>query len=337
MDLFVEQPGSFISKHQGRLRVVKGKERLAEIALISLERVVIGSRGVAVSSDVIEACVEVGIPIHFLSSTGHAYASLYAAGLVGTVQTRRCQLQAELDERGVKLVKAFTNGKLHNQLNLLRYLVKNHRDNQPDLAQQVDAAINSIVDELFKIDKLSASTAAELRPTLLAYEGRAAQHYWQAVRSLLRVELNWPGRRTQGATDPFNAALNYGYGVLYSQIERSLILAGLDPYGGFLHVDRSGKPSLTFDLVEEFRQAVVDRPLIGLLNRKLDIEQDDEGRLTLQTRRDLAERILGRLESPELYEAKRQPLRLIIQQQARHIATFVRNERPSYTPFIMSW
>ena len=195
----------------------------------------------------------------------------------------------------------------------------------------------NIGDGLAAIAKLSGKTATEIRPSLLAYEGRAAQHYWTGIRHLLRVDLNWPGRKTQGALDPFNSALNYGYGVLYGQIEQALVLAGLDPYGGFLHVDRPGKPSLTLDFIEEFRQSVVDRPLIGVLNRKLTIAQDEEGRLTDETRRDLADRVLSRLESTELYEGKRQALRFIIQQQARHVATYLRQERPEYTPFELGW
>ncbi len=115
------------------------------------------------------------------------------------------------------------------------------------------------------------------------------------------------------------------------------MLAGLDPYGGYLHVDRPGKPSLIFDLVEEFRQAVVDRPLIGVVNRKLPIQQEDDGSLTRETRQNLAERVLARLETTEPYEGKRQPLRIIMQQQARHLATFVRTERATYNPFVMSW
>jgi len=120
-------------------------------------------------------------------------------------------------------------------------------------------------------------------------------------------------------------------------VERALLLAGLDPYGGFLHVDRPGKPSLTLDFIEEFRQAVVDRPLIGAVNRKLPLAQDDGGRLTEETRRDLATRILDRLESAEPYEGKRQALRHILQQQARHLATFVRGDRPTYEPFLATW
>ena len=67
------------------------------------------------------------------------------------------------------------------------------------------------------------------------------------------------------AKDLFNAILNYGYGVLYAQIEQAIILAGLDPYAGFLHADRPGKPSLVLDLIEEFRQCrhLVERPMLG--------------------------------------------------------------------------
>jgi CRISPR-associated protein Cas1 len=253
------------------------------------------------------------------------------------VQTRRAQLAAETDSRGVTLVKAFTTGKLHNQANLLRYMTKNHRTAEPSLAAEIDRLIAEIRDELIAIARLDGSSAAAFRPQLLAAEGRAAQHYWAGVRRLLRAELDWPGRQTQGATDPLNAALNYCYGVLYAQVERALVLAGLDPYGGFLHVDRPGKPSLTLDLIEEFRQAVVDRPLLGAINRKLPIVQDDTGRLTPETRRDLAQRVLDRLESSEPYEGKRQPLRHILQQQARHLATFVRGDRPTYEPFVAAW
>src|SRR3972149_3282120 len=55
------------------------------------------------------------------------------------------------------------------------------------------------------------------------------------------------------AKDEFNAMLNYAYGVLYSQVERACILAGLDPFVGFLHTDNYNKKSLVFDLIEPFR------------------------------------------------------------------------------------
>lgn len=81
----------------------------------------------------------------------------------------------------------------------------------------------------------------------------------------------------------------------------------------------------------------MDRTVLGLVNKGVKLEQDERGMLTEKTRHTLAEKILGRLESPEKYESKRHPLRSIIQQQARHIATYVRGERDLYLPFTTSW
>src|SRR5881409_3033564 len=94
------------------------------------------------------------------------------------------------------------------------------------------------------------NVATVTKPSKRILEGRAAQGYWSQIASIIPAELAWPGRETRGATDPFNAALNYGYGILYGQVEQALTLAGLDPYGGFLHADRPGKRSLVLDLIE---------------------------------------------------------------------------------------
>ncbi|MEZ4639044.1 MAG: CRISPR-associated endonuclease Cas1 [Caldilineaceae bacterium] len=138
------------------------------------------------------------------------------------------------------------------------------------------------------------------------------------------AEVGWPGRRTQGATDPFNSALNYGYGILYSQVERALVLAGLDPYAGFVHIDRPGKVALVYDAVEEFRQTVVDRTVMAVFNRGTEIELDERGRMTEASRRDLAAKVLARLEAVEKYDDKRHPLRAVIQMVERRLAAFLR-------------
>ena len=53
--------------------------------------------------------------------------------------------------------------------------------------------------------------------------------------------------------DPVNSLLNYGYAMLRDAVEKAIINAGLNPYAGFIHADRPGKHSLTFDMMEEFR------------------------------------------------------------------------------------
>lgn len=337
MELIVETPGVLVSKHQGRLRVMRDKEKLQEVPLIMLEQVLIASNGVAVTSDVVRVCSENGIPIHFVNGDGRSYGTLYSSGLTGTIQTRRAQLEAYADERGVALAHAFVRGKLENQVNLLRAMAKNRRESDPDCFEEIQRIVGEIRDALLAAEALIGKTCDEIRLQFLAAEGRGAERYWAGVRRLLLADLDWPGRQTQGATDHLNAALNYGYGILYARVERALILAGLDPYAGFIHTDRPGKPSLELDLIEEFRQAVVDRTILGLVNRKFEVAFDEHGRLDEPTRRRLGEHIKNRMDATDRYEGKRQRLAVILQSQARHIATFVRREREMYDPFIASW
>jgi CRISPR-associated protein Cas1 len=338
MHLIVEERGVFVSKHQGRLRVEQGKQRLAEVPIMHLEQVLICSNGVGLSSDVVRVCAEEGIPIHFLNgSQGDDYGTLFASGLTGMALTKRAQLRAYEDERGLTLAKTFASGKIQSQANMLRYAAKYRKEADPDLHQALMLAATEVLDPLPSMNRLVGVMDEANRAALMGGEGRAAARYWQAVAQIIPGELGWPGRETQGARDPFNSALNYGYGVLRSQVRVALLLAGLEPNAGFLHADRPGKLSLTLDLIEEFRQAVVDRTLIGQVNRGFAITQDDEGRLDGPTRKRIVEKVFERMESTEPYEGKRQPLRHILQLQARHIATFVRGERPEYTPFVMGW
>lgn len=337
MELIVEGHGTFLAKHQGRLRVSRARQLLQEVPLLHLERIIIVDNGVALSSDVIRACSEEGIPIHFLGSRGDAIASLYSAGLTGTVLTRRAQLLAYETSQGVMFAKAAIHGKLENQANLLRYIAKYRKETEADLYKEIMLIAVEMRDYVHELEQLQPSNIEEGREQLLSVEGRATQKYWHAIGQIIPPSLQWPGRETRGATDPFNSILNYGYGILYSQVEQAITLAGLDPYGGFLHADRPGKPSLVLDLIEEFRQAVVDRAVIGMVNKRFVIEQDEDGRLSEATRTRLAEKIQERMGSTEMYEKKRQTLRFILQSQARHLACFLRKERDPYEPFVAGW
>jgi CRISPR-associated protein Cas1 len=350
--LIVDEFGVHVGRHSERLQVMRigegtPSERMVQQAsLIHLETVVVTGRGVSLSADAIEACTERGIPIFFLDSLGRPYAALYSAGLTGTVLTRRAQLAAlasDLDgetygRRGVAVALAFAEGKIRNQANLLRYMGKYRKEAAPELYQEIERRASEVRGHLTGLESLAGAVRVDdIRFQVLGIEGRAAQRYWSAIKQVLPEEAGWPGRKGRGARDPVNSALNYGYGILYSQVERALVLAGLDPYGGFIHVDRPGKPSLALDLIEEFRQAVVDRTVFGLINKRVKLEQDERGLLAKETRRKLADQVLARLEAPARYKKKRLPLRAILQGQARHLATFLREERGRYEPFVADW
>jgi CRISP-associated protein Cas1 len=334
--LFVEQFGAFVGKYSERIVVTVKGARVEQAPLLYLQSVTIASDGVSISSDAVAACCERGIPIFFVNGLGGGVASLYAAGLNGTINTRREQLRAYDDQRGVHLGCAFAAGKVENQATTLKYFAKNRRDTP--LGERLMQASAAVRDPLAVIDRAAgAMRIDDIRETLMAAEGNAARVYWEAVREIVPDHYAWLSRETRGAADPINSLLNYGYGILRAQVERAVMYAGLDPFGGYVHADRPGKPSLALDLIEEFRQTAVDRVVIGLVNRQFTVEQDEQGMLSAQTRKALAEHVNAHSQSSVRHQGQQVKLAHVIQTQAREVAAYVRGNRERYEPFKATW
>ncbi len=335
--LIADQFGTHIGKYSERLKLTQKGEVLAQAPLMHLESVLVASRGVSISADALQACCDRGIPVQFIDRTGDPYDALYAAGLAGTVLTRREQLLAAFDRRSIHLGMAFAAGKITNQAITLKYLAKNRKESDPAVYEELQLCAGEVLDHLAWLETLHGETVDDMRGGLLAAEGNAARKYWGAARLVIPTEYGWTGRTGRGATDPVNSLLNYGYGILYQQVQRAIILAGLDPYAGFVHTDRPGKPSLVLDLIEEFRQAAVDRVVFGLVARGFKVDQDEHGLLGKEVRRTFAKRILDHLEAQMRYQGKRHPLRAIIQSQARQVGSYLRGEHKEYLPYKAEW
>lgn len=332
---FVSSYGSYIGKKSERLVVKEKGQITAEYPFHDLEQIIIDSLGVSISTDAILECMEHGIAINFMTARGNPYAKLLPLALTGTVATRREQLFAFRDSRSVEISKAFISGKITNQINTVKYFAKYRKTASPDSFVRITEMLDSMSIGAKGVIGIKGTCIDEVRGTLMALEGRAGYLYWECVKLLTAGKAEFPGREHQGADDPVNSLLNYGYAILTHQVETALILAGLDPFGGFLHVDRPGKKSLVFDFMEEFRPAVVDKVVIALINKGTAPGMED-GMLTADTRRLLADKINERLEMSEQFQGKKQRLKTIIQLQARRIATFVRGEA-KYKPFVSKW
>lgn len=327
--------GTTLGKKSERLLIKEQGRVVEEIPFRDISSLTIATRGVSLSSDVIRECIEHGVQINFLTSSGKPYAKVTSPQLSGTVVTRREQILAYLDSRGVSLAVAFIEGKLKNQANVLKYFAKYRRAADPALYRELEARLKQMEEIRGELNGLSGTTVDELRGTIFSIEGRAAQEYWDGVGVLLGEKAEFAGRERRGADDPVNSALNYGYGILYSQVWGAVTLAGLEPFAGFLHTDRPGKPSLVLDLTEEFRACVIDRTIMGMLLRGGPVKMED-GRLADDTRRDLARRVLERLDAEEAYDGKKHKLRTVIHRQARRVASFLRGET-RYKPFVAGW
>ena len=141
------------------------------------------------------------------------------------------------------------------------------------------------------------------------------------------------GRVTRGAKDPVNSALNYGYAILYTEVTRALVDAGLSLHISFLHSGDGKKPTLVFDMVEEFRTFVVDRSIFSMFNRDEPIEVDDDGKLTVESRRLISKNIIERLGSYTKYRKNRVRLDNVIATQAYRLASHI-EEAKRYNAFV---
>ncbi len=327
--------GMFLSKKSERLLVRQGKTVVYEFPLFRLSEVVVASRGVSLSSDLIEELCQRGIRLSFLTNGGKPYAMLSSPMLTATVISRREQLAAIADERGVEFAKLVVVGKLTNQERLLRYFGKYLKQADPDRFARVDRLSDQIAELRPAVQRAAGPRVDDVRDSLMGYEGAGGRLYWDGVREIIGQRAEFMGREHRGAPDAVNSLLNYGYGILYSQVWGAVLNAGLEPFAGFLHVDRPGKPSLVLDLVEEFRQPVVDRTVIAHINLGEAVTLK-AGMLDEETRARYAAKILERLESTETVKGKKYQIKSIIQMQARSLCTFLRREG-EYKPFAFKW
>jgi CRISPR-associated protein Cas1 len=270
--------------------------------------------------------------MEFISYSGVPYASLISPSLGGTVKTRRAQLLAYEDLRGVELGKAFATGKLKNAANNLKYYAKYRKTSDKAAYEYLYKRVDGIEELAKGVAGIEGSCVDEVRGALLNAEGRGAALYWEGVK---RTVPDFLGREGRGATDLVNSLLNYGYGILYNRVLSAATRAGLDPFGGYVHTDRPGKPSLVLDLVEEFRGPVVDRAVLGALGTGFKVGMDGE-RLDEKTRKLTAGRVRERLAVRVTHRGRKHSLENVIHIQARAVASFVR-DGVLYKPFVGSW
>ncbi|MBK8252405.1 MAG: CRISPR-associated endonuclease Cas1 [Polyangiaceae bacterium] len=305
-----------------------------EIPFFRIGEIVLPPRAASLSTDVIEEAALRGIPITFVNPAGQPYAMLTSPMFTATVLTRRAQLRAMERKEGAELCRSFVTGKLRNQASLLAYFSKSEKSDKPRRERVLQAAAD--VRKARKSALAVEGTCPDaVRDTLMGTEGAGAKAYWSGVKALLEGRCDFQGRKGRGAVDPVNAMLNYGYGILSSRCWAALLHAGLDPFAGMLHADRSGKPSLVLDLMEELRAPAVDRAVIAHVRLGQPVRFEGNF-LDDSTRKAIAAAVLERLESPVMIAGKKYQLGSVVQRQARAVANHVRGEEP-YKPFAMTW
>lgn len=328
-------PGSFVGKTSHRVVVKEMRRKIKEIPFYRLKNILITSYGVSISSNLVKNCTEENIPIIFFDSYGRPYAHIlspkfpfYKLGIA--------QLSAIKDRSGIHLAKSFVEGKIRNQINLIKYYRKYKARREFEFSQQCEKSIKKMEALLQKLNKVVMNGSLDyLCPRIMNIEGQAAAYYWGLIKYLLSNDVYFEGRERRGAVDLVNSLLNYGYGILYSQVYQSIILAGLNPNISFLHKEQIGKPTLVFDLIEEFRQPVVDKAIIGMIRKKQKLPMEGIN-LSQETKIKVVKNVLKKLNSFVQFRSKRLTLREILNYQANSIAKFLEG-KGKYHPFIDRW
>ena len=265
MELVVKGYGVRLGYSRGAVVIRRRGEKPERVPLHEVERIWVVTSGVAISSRLIRACARNLIDIVVLDHRGDVVARIAPPDSTATVVHRRAQYEAYINGRGLELGLRIIYGKIMNQAAALRRLANARREHYRRLADAASELRNVAPRVLACRDAKCA----------IAVEGSAAQLYWRAISDA----TGYP-TRDPDAADPFNAALNYGYALLRADVWRQVVAHGLDPYAGYIHADRSGRPSLVLDLMEEFR------PHIDLLVIRLRPSQEwmDGGRLSNEAR-----------------------------------------------------
>lgn len=251
MQVYIDTYGSYLHVKDNLFEIQFTKEDKIikrTIAPTKISSFII-SPGVTISHAVVELSMQYNIDIVFLELDGTPIGRIWHSKLGSTTKIRKAQLITSLNDKAIGYVKGWICTKLQNQIDFIKDL-KKYRKEKSDY---LDEKIYQIETNKKNIQEIEGKNIDTVSNSIRGYEGISGRLYFEVLSNVLSEEYRFSGRSTRPAKDQFNAFLNYAYGVLYSKVEKSLIIAGIDPYLGFLHRDDYNMMSMVFDFIEPYR------------------------------------------------------------------------------------
>ena len=261
--LYVDEPGWAIKKTGERLLVVKENDVLRDMPLIHLGQVVI-SGNVNLTTPAMQTLLHEGIPVAFLSAYGRYHGTLTPQVSRNSILRAAQHKIANNSNACLELSKAFVQGKVANMRTMLQRRKWQATDAENPALEPLLANIKAMKSMEKRIHK-----ATEL-PELLGIEGNASAAYFGAFNFMLKSEMGFDFQRRsrRPPADATNALLSFAYSLLTADLMSAIQTVGLDPYIGFFHQLKYGKPCLALDLMEEFRPIIADSVVITLINNR---------------------------------------------------------------------
>lgn len=332
-ELLINTFGCFIGLSGKGITVKQQGKIIAQRPIGSLSHITIASKGVTLSSNLIDYCMANKISIDFFNSSGVHNGSILSTKYIENTLWNKQALCGT--EKRMKLACSIIGAKLKNQFYLIKYFHKYHKlcyDELNDKYMEL-ADFNLHLRDFLKCPNYTDNDFLTL---LVGHEAQGAIKYWAYIRELLRDdEVGFIKRERRGATDLVNCMLNYGYAILYTRVWQALLGAKLNPFDSIIHVRQVGKPTFVYDVVEMFRSQVVDRVVITLIQKGHHLKAD-KGMLDQESKRLLAKSILERLQRYEKYRGTEMKMEEIIRMQAKEIALWIETGK-IYKPYTAKW
>jgi CRISPR-associated protein Cas1 len=333
--LYVQTPGTSLHLDGDTVRVVHPDRPGRKILpLARIDHVVLFS-GVTATDELLLRCADDRRSVSWLTGFGRFRARL-CGPTAGNPLLRHAQHQAHADpQRRLGIAQHMVAGKLHNSRQLL---LRAARDAAGDRQAQLRTTAQQ------HADLLAQTARASDIDTLLGVEGTAARGYFAAFPTISGRLNGSVTRSRRPPVDPLNCLLSFLYGLLRVAVHGALEQVGLDPYIGYLHGLRPGKPALALDLMEELRPLLADRLALTLLNRQqlhdTDFEHLPGGavQLTDQGRREVLnawQRSRDRT-WPHAQLGREAPAALLPLVQARLLARHLRGDLDQYLPWTVT-
>jgi CRISPR-associated protein Cas1 len=258
LPLYVQSPHAYLRKSGERIVVEEKKVKVADAKLKDVSQVVVhGNTGL--TTPLMHELMRREIPVTFLSYGGWFMGHLVGSGHKN-VETRTAQYRASFDpESCLRLARRWVAAKIANGRTLMRRNWKGDDPVPPELLVEMRGDMN-------------AAVRAKSLESLLGAEGNAARRYFARFSRMFRAvgedapAFDFNGRNRRPPRDPVNAMLSFAYAMLTREWVVALSAVGLDPYRGFFHQPRFGRPALALDMMEPFRPLVADSAVITAVN-----------------------------------------------------------------------
>ncbi len=339
--LYVTEPGAVVRRSGQSLVITldedangtgtgpKKRRELLEVEPHRVELIALVGRA-HITSNATLFCLEQGIAVAWFRRNGNFVGRLVPE-LSRTADLRLSQFRTADDGQiALPLARRLVRAKVHNAAAILSAL----RSNRPSTA-----VLGSTISELDAITTKLKDAAS--RETLLGIEGDAARRYFSAFQAGFNGDIVFSGRARRPPPDPANALLSFGYVLLTNALASLLEARGFDPYLGYMHTVRSGRPSLALDVMEELRHPVVDRFVLRICNlgqiRKDDFEDDQKRGGVRMTRQGLKKFFIAweaYMDAPLAGLSESIPTETAVRRQVDRLASFVRH-KDDYQPLLL--